>query len=117
MLRVCSSGRGYPLPCLRVLRGVRLGYILLYVPNVGPEHRIGAPAAHWILYGRLFSALPRYPAQPGQRARAFERARVFGGLASVGRARIFGGLGSVGRGGISGRLMVASGQMPTLAEV
>ena len=95
-----------------VFRGVRLGYILLYVRNVVAGARdVLRPHIEYYT-GALFSILPRCPAparQPsrtpgglgsGKRARTSsrlgsgKRARSSSGLGSVKRARSSGGLGS-----------------------
>ena len=93
-----------------VFRGVRLGYMLLYVRNVVAGARdVLRPHIEYYT-GALFSILPRCPAPPRQPSRtpgglgSGERARSSSGLGSVKRARSSGGLGSGRRARTSSRL-------------
>ena len=79
-----------------VFRGVRLGYILLYVRNVVAGARAVLRPHIEYYTGALFSILPRCSAPPRQPS------RTPGGLGSGKRARSSGGLGSGNRAKSSG---------------
>ena len=93
-----------------VFRGVRLGYILLYVRNVVAGARAVLRPHIEYYTGALFSILPRCSAPPRLPSRtpgglgSGKRARSSSGLGSVKRARSSGGLGSGKRARTSSRL-------------